>query len=171
MLFRSDHPQLAVKLLMRIPRFEDVVEIISLQDKPFAAFPRYADPERETRIHRCAQILRTSMIMDAMLMAGTPPTEALEKMRADPQHDDEIVAACAAYDFGLQNMVRMDVRCDDLNTHMVLDEDVYAATGAQVAAKGERVTTTLLTGLLNYSRSVGLKEPFAVLIPLVHFAP
>jgi ActR/RegA family two-component response regulator/predicted regulator of Ras-like GTPase activity (Roadblock/LC7/MglB family) len=166
-----DHPQLAVKLLMCIPRFEDVVEIISLQDKPVAAFPRYADPEREARIHRCGRILRTSMFMDRLLTAGTPPAEALETMRTDPEHDDDIVAACAAYDFGLQNMVRMEVRCDELNTHMVLDEDVFAATGSQVAAKGERVTTTLLTGLRNYSHTVGVREPFAVLIPLVHFAP
>jgi len=166
-----EHPQLAVKLLMRIPRFEDVVEIIALQDKPASAFPRYADPQREARIHRCCRILGSAMVLDTLLTAGTPPAEALETMRADSQHDNDILAACATYDFGLQNMVRMDVRCTDLNTHMVLDEDVYAASGAQVAAKGERVTTTLLTGLRNYAGSVGLKEPFAVLIPLVHFAP
>lgn len=166
----QDHPDLAVKLLMWIPRFEDVVEIIALQDKPVSAFPTYADPERNERIRQGGRILHTAMVLDELLMAGLPPGEILDSLEHDPAHDRELVEACRSYDFGLQNMIRIELTCADLNTHMVLDEDIFTLHEHQVATRGERITPPLLAGLLNYSRTVGIREPFAVLMPLMHFS-
>jgi len=163
------HPEMAVKLLMRIPRFEDVVEIIAMQNKPVMPTPSYADPQRNERIRKGGLILHTAMVLDALLMPGRPPKEVLDSLAQDPANDPELVEACRSYDFGLQNMVRLHLTCAELNTHMVLDEDIFTHQDQQVGARGERVTPPLLAGLLNYSRTVGIQEPFAILLPLVHF--
>jgi hypothetical protein len=83
--------------------------------------------------------------------------------------DAELVRLLASYPFGLQNMVRMKVSSKDLTTQMTLDEDVHTSKGMLLAAQGQKVTTALLNGILNYSETIGVKEPFAVLVPLIHF--
>ena len=165
------HPEMAVKLLMRIPRFEDVVEIIAHQNKPVPAWPSYADPQRNERIATGTRILQTAMAIDALILAGLPPGEALDALAHDPAHDPHLVGACRSYDFGLQNMVRMHLSCEELNTHMIADEDIFTLQDHQVATRGERITPPLLAALLNYSRTVGIREPVAVLLPLVQFNP
>lgn len=165
------HPEMAVKLLMRIPRFEDVVEIIAMQNKPVLTRPSFADPQRNQRISTGSRVLHTAMALDALLMRGIPPEEALDVLTQDLSFASDLVEACRSYDFGLQNMVRLHLTCMELNTHMVLDEDIFTLQDQRVAARGERVTPPLLSGLLNYSRTVGIQEPFAILLPLVHFTP
>lgn len=109
------------------------------------------------------------MALDAMLKPGQPPKEVRDVLSQDPSIAPELVEACRSYDFGMQNMIHLQLTCTELNAHMVLDEDVFYGAGQQVAARGERVTPPLLTGLLNYSRTVGIQELFAILLPLVHF--
>jgi len=65
-------------------------------------------------------------------------------------------------------MIRTYVRCKELNIQMIIDEDIYTAKGLLLVTKGQSVTFPLLTGLLNFSRTVGIKEPFAVLRPLLN---
>ncbi len=165
----QEHPEIAVKLLMQIPRFEDVVEIIALQNKTILDIPSFADPQRNERVRQGGLILHTALALDTLLMPGQPPEEVLDVLSLDPSIAPELVEACRSYDFGLQNMVRLQLSCAELNTHMVLDEDVFTVQDQQVAARGERVTPPLLAGLLNYSRTVGIQEPFAILLPLVHY--
>ena len=164
-----EHHVLAGKLLMHIPRFENIIEIIALHDKPIEKFPRYADQERQRNIHLCGRILHVANGLDNFITTGVTPTDALDLMRLDPKfYDPELLELFNSYEFGLENMVRMYVRCPDLNVQMIIDEDIYTSKGLLLITKGQPVTFPLLTGLLNFSRSVGIKEPFAVLTPLAN---
>ncbi|MBV5317973.1 MAG: response regulator [Desulfobulbaceae bacterium] len=164
----KEHPVLAGKLLMHIPRFENIIEIIALQDTPISKFPRYANPERQHNIHLCARILQIANGLDKFIMAGVLPADALDLMRDDQDfYDPELLKHFKTYDFGLQNMIRTYIHCKDLNNQMIIDEDIYTTKGLLVVTKGQSVTFPLLSGLLNFSHSVGIKEPFAVLTPLL----
>lgn len=163
------HHILAGKLLMHIPRFENIIEIIALHDKPLAKFPRYSDPERQRNIHLCGRIMHLANGLDRFIMSGVPPADALDMMKIEPEfYDPELLELFNSYEFGLQNMIRMYVRCKELNIQMIIDEDIYTDKGLLLVTKGQPVTFPLLTGLLNFSRSVGIKEPIAVLSPLVN---
>jgi len=168
-LMIKDHHVLAGKLLMNIPRFENIIEIMSLHDKPLSSFPRYADPERQQTIHLCGRILQLANGLDRFIMAGKAPADAIDLMEVNPDfYDPELLEHFNSYDFGLQNMIRTYVRCKELNIQMIIDEDIYTAKGLLLVTKGQSVTFPLLTGLLNFSRTVGIKEPFAVLRPLLN---
>ncbi len=163
-----EHHVLAGRLLANIPRLENVIEIIALHDKPISKFPQYPDPERQHNIHLCGRILQVANGLDRFIMAGVPPSEAIDLMKIDQDfYDPELVELLDSYEFGLQNMVRMYVTCKELNSQMIVDEDIYSTSGLLLAAKGQPVTFPISSGLLNFSRSVGVKEPFAVLIPLI----
>jgi ActR/RegA family two-component response regulator len=163
-------PTVTVKLLMHIPRLEDVIEIISQQNAPYSQFPEYSNPEEYSKLHLGAQMLHVAIGLDCQLMSGVTPAKVLTHMRDDvKEFNPALVAAMDSYDFELLNMVRMRVACKDLNTKMILDEDVFSKGGVLLAPNGQWVTLALLMGLLNYSRSIGVKEPFYVLIPLVDY--
>jgi ActR/RegA family two-component response regulator len=163
-------PTVTVKLIMHIPRLEDVTEIISRQNHPYSLFPEYSNPEEYSKLHLGAQMLHVAIGLDCQLMSGVTPAKALNFMKTDLNaFNPALVAAMESYDFELLNMVRMRVACKDLNTKMILDEDVYSKGGVLLASNGQWVTLALLMGLLNYSRSIGVKEPFYVLIPLVDY--
>jgi len=163
----KEHHVLAGKLLMHIPRFENIIEIIALHDKPLSKFPQYSDSEQQRNIHLCGRILLVANGLDRFIISGMSPAIALDLMKGDTDfYDPALLELFNSYDFGLRNMERSYINCLDLTTEMIIDEDIYTAKGLLLINKGQPVTLPLLTGLLNFSRSVGIKEPLAVLTPL-----
>jgi uncharacterized membrane protein affecting hemolysin expression len=103
-------------------------------------------------------------------MQGIYPAKALHSMGEDTKSfNPALVAAMGTYDFELQNMVQMQVKCGELTTRMILNEDIYSKKGVLLASNGQWVTLPLMMGLLNYSRTVGLNEPFSVLVPILDY--
>lgn len=163
-------PSVTVKLLMHIPRLDDVIEIISLQNNPYSEFPTYSSPDSYSMVHLGAQMLHVAIALDCLLMQGIYPTKALRSMQDDTKaFNPALVAAMGTYDFELQNMVGMRVKCSQLNTRMILDEDIFNKKGVLLATKGQLVTLPLIMGLLNFSQSVGVREPFSVLMPILDY--
>lgn len=164
------HPSVAAKFLLHIPRLEEVIEMISNQDKPYARFPKYAAQENYDRAHLGAQILHLGLDLDRLLMVGVAPGKALQTLqKKSEEYNPAMVASLHSLDFGLQNMVGMNIHCKELNTRMILDEDISTTTGVLLATRGQQVTEALMKGMLNYSQTLGVKEPFAVLVPLLDF--
>jgi len=166
----EQHPAVAAKFLMHIPRLEEVIEMISNQGKPYAQFPEYSSLGSYNRGYLGGQILHLGLDLDRALRIGTPPRKALQAMQKETEeYNPAMVEALLSFDFGLQNMVRMQTHCAGLNTRMILDEDIRTTTGILLASKGQQVTEALLRGMLNYSDTVGINEPFSVLIHLLDF--
>jgi response regulator RpfG family c-di-GMP phosphodiesterase len=163
-------PTVTVKLLMNIPRLEDAIEIISMQNNPYSEFPAYSSPEDYSKVHLGAQMLHVAIALDCLLMQGIYTAKALHSMGEDTKSfNPALVAAMGTYDFELQNMVQMQVKCGELTTRMILNEDIYSKKGVLLASNGQWVTLPLMMGLLNYSRTVGLNEPFSVLVPILDY--
>lgn len=166
----ENHPSVAAKFLMHIPRLEEVIEMIAHQGKPYSQFPKYSAQANYARAHLGAQILHMGLELDKLLMVGTPPAKVLLTLQKEAEeYNPAIIEAFQSFDFGLQNMVSMNTNCIGLNTRMILDEDICTTTGMLLASKGQQVTEALLRGMLNYSHTTGLREPFAVLVPLLDF--
>jgi hypothetical protein len=141
-----------------------------LHNKSKSKSIQYQHEENLGVVNYCGEILNFANYLDRFIMAGVPPADALELMKSEPDLSDPNLVECFnTYDFGLQNMIRMYVRCLDLEVKMVIDEDVYGNNGLLLVTKGQRVTFPILSGLINFSRNIGVREPFAVLTPLVEF--
>jgi len=166
----EQHPSVAAKFLMHIPRLEEVIEMIANQSKPYTQFPEYSAQESSAKVHIGAQILHIGLDLDRLLMVGVPPGKAILTLQKEKEeYNPAMIESLHSFDFGLQNMIRMNTHCAGLKTGMILDEDICTTTGMLLASKGQQVTEALLRGMLNYSHTVGLKEPFAVLVSLLDF--
>lgn len=164
------HPSVAAKLLMHIPRMEEVTEIVALQDRPYSSFPEFVAADNYSKVHLGAQILHTAIGLDQLLMRGIAPAKALLRLqKAEKEFNPALLTALKSLDFGLQNMVQMNIKSSELNSRMILDEDLYTSKGMLLASKGQHINDALLAGVLNYSHTVGIKEPFAVLVPLLDY--
>jgi response regulator RpfG family c-di-GMP phosphodiesterase len=164
------HPAAATKLLMHIPRLENIAEIISLQNKPYSYLPDNQGENKKSVVETGAQILHIAIGLDRKLMNGAVPSEAIAKMLEEiGQYNPEMVATLRSYDFGLQNMVCMNIRCEELNMRMIINEDIFAKDGMLLVTKGQRITEPILMGLTNYASTVGVKEPFSVLVPILDY--
>jgi len=164
------HPRLAGKLLVQIPRLETVVEIIAAQEKSAGEIRTLFPEPGQEKLSLFCRILQVACGLDRLIMSGQPPKIALLMMLRDEEtFDPSLVRLLEQYPFDLQNMVRMKVVARELTTQMTLDEDVLTSQGVLLAAKGQRVSTAILSGILNYAETIGIMEPFAVLVPLIHF--
>jgi ActR/RegA family two-component response regulator len=162
--------EVASRLLMHVPRFERIVAILSLLDKPIRHVQWNECSEQERSIHLCRRILQTAIGLDAALTAGHAPAAALSMLRAEPdRYDPACVALLAEYDFGLHNEVLLYVRGNELTTRMILAEDLRANDGVLLATKGQPVSESLLRSLRTCARGVGYQEPVGVLLSLLHF--
>lgn len=166
----EQHPSTAAKFLAKIPRMEEVIEIIAGQNKPYSQFPKYSDPESYAKVYLGAQILHVAIDLDRLLRVGMSPDKILKTMQQETEeYNPVLVESLRNFDFGLQNMVHMSIHCNKLTTRMILDEEIRTSTGMLLASKGQKVTQAILMGILNYSQTIGINEPFMVLVPLFDY--
>lgn len=157
----------AARLLMHLPRFEVVIEILSLLHTPPQRFPRYEDMEMRETIPRCARIVQTALGLDSLLCSGLSSAEALERLYADqPFYDPALIEQLASYTFGLHNEVLLYVRAEELTPRMVLANDIRDGDGTLLATKGQPLAKPLLAYLHKVHRRIGLTEPIGVFLPL-----
>jgi len=162
--------EMAARLLMHVPRFEPIVTILSLLNKPSRNVPVQTETEQGSGAHLCGRILQTAIGLDGFLAAGHSPAAALLLMRTNPdRYDAQCVELLDSYDFGLHNEVLLYVRGSELTTRMILADDLRANDGVLLATKGQPVSASLLLSLRACARSVGYCEPIGVLLPLLHF--
>lgn len=157
----------AARLLMHLPRFEVIIEILSLLHRPPHQFPAYDDIEMQETIPLCCRILQTAIGLDSLLSSGMAPAEALTMLRADqPFYDPSLIARVATYEFDLHNEVLLWVRVSELTPRMVLAEDIRDSDGTLLATKGQPLAKPLLAYLQKVQRRIGLPEPIGVFLPL-----
>jgi CheY-like chemotaxis protein len=153
------HPELAMQLLGRIPRLEEVADWIGgqitdideltagpPQDGPEACFAAVSAflagydvglglREIERRLTECGRF--GSALIPAVLDAAQVLTP-----KGDPA----------------------EVMVKDILPGMVLDQDVTTTTGLVLVRKGERISEVVARRLDNFARSVGVQEPIKVLV-------
>ena len=157
----------AARLLMHLPRFEVIIEVLGLLHKEPHQFPRYDDLEMQETIPLCTRILQTALGLDSLLASGKSPDEALAALKADqPFYDPALVDRLVDFTFALHNEVLMYVRATELTSRMVLAEDIRDGDGTFLATKGQPLANPLLAYLHKVHRRIGLPEPIGVFLPL-----
>lgn len=163
----SRHPEVARRLLERIPRLEEVAEWIGEQsvglptDLP-ASTPRPGESEDLSR-----QILTCAVAMLDGLDSGREPAEMARRLAETRRWSQRVVEAVTVGTKQLKAKgVLREVTVDHVRPGMVLDEDVLTVTEMVLLRKGERMTEVSCARLVNFHHSVGLVEPIRVIIGL-----
>ena len=147
----TSHPEVAGRLLRRIPRLERVADMVACQ---LQSAPATVDG---------AEILQTSIEFDRLLSLGMERKAILEDLGR--KISAPMLDALGALEKAQGQMAPRAVHVEELRLKMVLDEDVLTAKGMRLMPKGQEVTEAVLTRLRNFAEGVGVVEPFRVLVP------
>lgn len=164
----AQHFRLAAELVARIPRLEEVSRIIAYQEKRFDGQGPPEDQVAAEDIPLGARVLKVVLDFDSLLSGGYSKGRALEVLKARRGWYDPAILTLLDQVLGVE--ARYDVKevgLLGLEEGMVLAADVVSRReGKRLLAKGQRLSRTLIMGLLNYQRMGGVQEPIRVLVPL-----
>jgi response regulator RpfG family c-di-GMP phosphodiesterase len=162
----ASHPLVGRDLLKKIPRLEEVSEIIGYQEKRFNGSGIPNDDKGGNKIPLGSRFLKVANDYDTLTNSGLTPAESFNEMlRRDGWYDPEIMSALRAIlDMEISYQVTR-VNIDQMTTSMILAEEVRGESGTLLIANGQEVTKSLLLRLRNYALTAGIKEPIKVLVP------
>jgi CheY-like chemotaxis protein len=159
----AGHPEAARQLLAKIPRLEQVAEMVALQNTPAAELASESDVED---VILGAQMLKVAHDFDNLVVTrAMGRQDALSKLRAAPKtYAVKAVDALAGADVKRGSRKSVMMTAKELQPAMVLDEDIVTKTDVLVVAQGQEVSLAVLTRLRAIAKRGVLKEPFRVLI-------
>jgi response regulator RpfG family c-di-GMP phosphodiesterase len=160
----SSHPSVGGGLLVNIPRLEPIARMIEGQQKPFRDYPVPDSMMREEATTALgSQILKAALDFDELVVQGASARAALSRLRSrDNGYNPEVLDALEHLPAAEPTEVVRTVGTGELRANMVADEDIRANTGLLLVSKGQEITEPVLIRLRNFSRGVGVVEPFRV---------
>lgn len=166
-LVLSEHPQVARRLLERIPRLEDIAEWIGEQPVglPTDLPADTSRPGESADVSR--QLLTCAVAMLDGMDSGREPSEMSRRLLETRRWSQRVVEAVTVGTKQLKAKgVLREVTVDHVRPGMVLDDDVLTVTEMVLLRKGERMTEVSCARLTNFHHSVGVVEPIRVIIGL-----
>jgi len=160
----DSYPSFGSKLLANIPRLEPVARMIEDQQKPFKEFgPIENLSEEEAAIAIGAQILKVTLDFDQLIHKRISHEGALSTLRKQTEeYNSRVVQALETFRIKRTEEVVKMVKVEELDTLMILEEDVRDRKGLLLVSKGQKVNLPVIVRLRNYSQGVGVVEPFRV---------
>jgi len=159
----NSHPQVASKLLAKIPRLDGVSEIIAGQVQTFdvAELPEEVLDWDANSLG--SVILQLAAELDDHLGQGVPAAEAVSKLeKSTKKYPQKMRDALRSVRIVTDGIATKSVTTSQLEIGMVLDEDVMTTNNMRLIPSGQEVTQTLLVRLRSISDGVGVQEPFRV---------
>jgi len=161
------HPSVAYGLLSKIPRLETIAQMIRQQQVDYGDWVGKMKTEEEQRIGMGAQMLKAAHDFDVQVHGGLLPEEAGRELKKKrdvyaPEILDILIDRCQHIE---ESRLRL-LGVRDLSFGMIADEDIRAANGMLLVARGQEMTYPVLARLQNFARQVGVSEPFQVILPL-----
>ena len=158
------HPEVAQKLVFKIPRLENVSCMIALQNVSFKQLE--ADTRKlDHSVIIGAQILRTATDFDMLLLRGMTQEDAVKLMRNSPGIYNPVLLNLVQTIKPLEvtEITRM-VRISALHRGMILAEDIRSKSGLLIALKGQNVDDTVVRCLQNYSARQQIKPEVRAIV-------
>ena len=156
----AEHPLTAHRLLKKIPRFDDVAEILRLQSAGANASGVSPDVELGARMLRVARHVET------LVAQGSSEPEAVAKLAPHAAPGDlELLTWLSEFRAVGSTGEIKELRVGQMTALMVLEEDVKTKTGVVVVPARKQLTQLLLERLIRFSRAGVLVEPVRVRVP------
>ena len=156
----AEHPLTAHRLLKKIPRFEDVAQMISLQSD--AASASDASPD----VLLGASMLRVARDVEQCVAAGANEAEAVAKLQTNrPANELELLKLLAGFRAVATAGDLRELRVGQMTAQMVLEDDVKTKSGVVVVPGQKQLTQPLIERLIRFSRAGVLIEPIRVRVP------
>jgi len=164
-MYRS-HPDVGYQLLSRIPRLENVAEMIRLQQVETSHWAGSDVAERGSRM------LKTAQELDRRTLRGVPFQTACDQLRSAPgKYPTALLDALKDYSPSRVHFEIKRLESQQLQPGMILEDDVVTSEGTlTVISKGTTLTVTLIERVRNFARTRGIREPIQVRAPQGSYA-
>ena len=165
-LFRM-YPSVGADLIAKIPRMEEISEIIAYQEKHFDGTGIPKDERKGDAIPLGSRILKVVLDFDALETRGLPRAAAMNQLRKrNGWYDPQVLSALEDVLGDEARFTVKELGLNELKLNMIVGEDVVSFKGVLLIAKGQEITPALVERLKNFAKTVGVKEPIRVLIPV-----
>ena len=156
------HPDVGFLLLSRIPRLENVAEMIRLQQVETSNWASSDTAEQGSRM------LKTAQELDRRTLRGIPFQTACDQLRSVPRkYPAALVDSLKDYSPSRVHFEVKHLPAPQLLPGMILVDDVVTADGSlTVVSKGTTLTVTLIERVRNFAKTRGAREPIQVRAPL-----
>lgn len=157
------YPKAGSDLVANIPRLERITSIIEHQERLYAKSenggPKGDDLLLESRI------LKVALDYDLLLMQGFESGIAFVEMKKrDGWYDQKVMNALERI-VALENKYEIkEVLVEELNTKMILAENIVDTKGILLVSKGQEVTTSMRIKINNYKMNKEVKATVKVII-------
>jgi CheY-like chemotaxis protein len=159
------HPDIGFRILSRIPRLENVAEMIRLQQVETSNWANDHAAERGS----C--MLRTAQELDRRTLRGIPFQTACDQLRAAPgKYPTVLLDSLKGYSPSRVHFEVKRLPAPQLLPGMILDDDVVTESGLMVISKGTTLTVTLIERVQNFARTRGVRGAIQVRAPLGSYA-
>jgi len=143
----ANHAAVARDLLCKIPRLEEVAEIVAHQD---LRFDRMASCGLPRAVAVGAHLIAAALAFDDLVIRGHSPESATGRMGRDAgRFDPRLLALLRAAKLPGQDLVVRRVDVPALHVGMIIDEHVYASNGTLIVARGNVISGSMLERLRN----------------------
>jgi response regulator RpfG family c-di-GMP phosphodiesterase len=155
-------PQVAQKLLARIPRLEPVMEILAGSQQAKSEVP-------EGLVKLGGGILRLVLDYDTLIAQGRPVQEAIAAIRSQTsRHDGKLIERLELLVGASVNAQELsEVTVGDVIPGMVFMDDLRTNVGTLLVPKGFEVTETFMERLRNFGPGI-LQERVRVMVVSKH---
>ena len=160
------HPMLGADLLRRIPRLDEVAEIVMYQEKNFDGSGAPADGVKEDGIPLGARMLKLALDYDTAVLQSKNTSEAFAKMERNiERYDPELLYYLEGY-LGKEARYELtEMTLKELRPGVIFDQSILNEKGAVIVRKSTEATVSLIERLKMFDHHTPLPQPFKVLIP------
>ena len=161
----SAHPLTGRNLIANIPRLESIAQMIEGQQRPFSSFSKEEGDPKLKVASLGAQILKAIIDFDQLIYNGYSYESAIATLESRKEEYNptvlEALKTLKADKF--KGRVKL-VHVSDLRFGMIAQEDINAKNGFLLAAKGQEITYPVIERIQNFSKKIGVDEPFKVIV-------
>jgi response regulator RpfG family c-di-GMP phosphodiesterase len=149
-----DHPEVASRLVSRIPRLERVAQIIRYQQSE-------APIEAGSEVQRGVQLLRAALALEQLLRQQVAPQYIGDHLAAlRPRIPEYVIKAVVG--FRTDASVERSVRVRELLPGWTVVEDIRTSNGLMVLTAGHTLTETAIAALQRLLAVRAIGEPIRV---------
>lgn len=156
-------------ILKSVSDLTNVADMIAAQYRLFDRKSEGDNFKDEDRIALGGHLLRVSFVLDQILAQELPVKSAIIRLRGRvSDYVPEILNTLDDLEVRPRNIqYRQDIKSvyvNEIDTRMVLDQDVFSSDGSLLAKKGTAITYALLGQLRSATKGVGVVEPIQVIV-------
>ncbi|HHO51727.1 MAG TPA: response regulator [Deltaproteobacteria bacterium] len=161
----EEHPEIARRLLARIPRLESVSRMIANQTRDTSPVASQRALKRNDAEALGGHILRAALDLDQQLVAGEEPMIALRNLRRVRNVYNPAVLEAMQSVYRERSRPTEMVTIDELMSGMILLEPIRTIGGVVVVPQGYEISAPIKARLMRFAKGRGVKEPIHVQMP------